>query len=93
MGKCFCQCFVYSPDAIFKEVVIMAWSRSRTPFICACFVACFKLMRSISATSCITWETKMIPLSVILNAGKEACLVMMSIMLFAVFTGVGLETR
>ena len=87
MGKYLCHCFLYSPDAIFKEVLIVAWARSTTPMICACFVvACFKFMPNIWANSCITWETKTLPLSVIMSV------VMMSIMNFAVLTAVGLET-
>ena len=85
-----CPCFVHSPDSIFKVVFIVAWAHSRTPMVCACFVAvCFKSMPNISVSSCITWEMKMLPfLSVI----KEACLVIMSITTFAVLTAVGLET-
>ena len=71
MGKYLCLCFLYSPDAFFKEVVIVAWAPSRTPMVCACFVvACFKSMPNIPTTSCITWETKTLPLSVILSVGK-----------------------
>ena len=71
MGKYLCHCFLYSPDAIFKEVLIVAWARSRTPIVCACFVvACFKFLPNISATSCITWETKTLPFSVIISVGK-----------------------
>ena len=71
MRKYLCHCFLYAPDAFFKEVSIVAWARSRTPMVCACFVvACFKLMLNISATSYITWETKKLPLSVIMNVGK-----------------------
>ena len=66
-----CHCFLYSTDAIFKEILIVAWARSRIPMVYACFiVASFKFMPSISATSCITWETKTLPLSVIVNVGK-----------------------
>ena len=72
---------------------MMAWTRSMTLTVCACFVvAYFKFMRSISLTSCITWETKMLPLSGMVSVGKQACLFMMSIKAFAVFTAVGLET-
>ena len=68
MGKYLSHCFLYSPDAIFKEVSIVAWALSRTSMVFACFVvACFKYMPSISATSCITWETKTLPLSVIMS--------------------------
>ena len=57
MGQYLSDCFVYSPDAIFREIMIMAWARSRTPVVCTCYVvACFKFMPSISATSSITWE-------------------------------------
>ena len=71
MGKYLCHCFLYSPDAIFKEVLIVAWACSRTPIVCACFVvACFKFTPNISSTSCITWETKTLPLSVIMSVGK-----------------------
>ena len=64
---------------------------SRTPNVCACFVAaCFDFMPGSSATSCITWWMKTLPLSVKLSVGKEACLVMMSIKTFALFTAVGL---
>ena len=71
MGRYLCPCFLYSPDAIFKEVLIVAWACSRTPMVCACFVvACFEFMPKISATSCITWETKTLPLSVIMSVGK-----------------------
>ena len=41
MGKYLCHCFLYSPDAIFKEVLIVAWARSRTPIVCACFFGVF----------------------------------------------------
>ena len=93
MGKYLCHCFLYSPVAIFKEVLIVAWARSRTPMVCACFVvACFKFMPSISATSCTTWEIKTLLLSVIMSVGQKACLVIMSNMTSAVFTAVGLET-
>ena len=93
MGKYLCKCFLYSPDAIFKEVLIVAWARSKTPIVLACFVvACFKLMPNISATSCITWEMKTLPLSVIMRVSKQACLVKMSIVTLAVFTAVGLDT-
>ena len=93
MGKYLCHCFLYSPDAISKEVLTVAWARSRTPIVCACFVvACFKFMPNILATSCITSETKKHPLPVIMSAGKLACLVIMSLMTVAVFTAVGLET-
>ena len=72
----------------------MACAPSGTPIVCACFVvACFKFMPSVSATSCITWETRTLPLSFITSVGKWACLVIMSIMTFAVFTAVELETR
>ena len=58
-------------DASLKEVLTGAWPRSRTPMVCACsVVAYFKFMPNISATSCITWETKMLPLSVIMGVGK-----------------------
>ena len=71
MGKYLCHCFLYSADAVFKTVLIVAWAHSRTPIICACFVvACFKLMPNLSATSCITWETKTLPLSVLIRVGK-----------------------
>ena len=61
---------------------------------CACFVvACFKLVPSISALSCVTWESKTFPLSGIRNVGKYACPVIISIMTFTVFTAVELETR
>ena len=66
-----CHCFLYSPGANFKEVLIVAWALSRTPIVCACFVvACFNFMFNISATSCITWETKTLPLSGIMSVGK-----------------------
>ena len=55
-------------------------------FCCDMFV---KFMPGISATSCITWATKTLLLSVIMSVGKYACLVIMSIMNFAVFTAVG----
>ena len=88
-----CHCFLYSPDAIFKEVLIVAWARSRTPMVWAGFVvAFFKFMPSISATSCIIWETKTLPLCVLITLGKWACLVRLSFVTFAVFTAVGLET-
>ena len=62
--------------------------------VCACFAeACPKFMRSISAASCKTWETKTLFLSVKMSARKKACLVMISIVNFAVFTAVGLETE
>ena len=71
MGKYLRHCFLYSSDAIFKEVLIVAWARSMTPIFCACFVVvCFKFMPNISATSCITWETKTLPLSVIMSVAK-----------------------
>ena len=71
MVKYLCHCFLYSPDAIFKEVLIVAWAYSRTLIVCACFVvACFKFMPNISATSCLTWETKTFLLSVIISVGK-----------------------
>ena len=71
MCNYFCHCFLYSPDAIFKEVLIVAWALSRTPMVCACFVvACFEFMASFSAISCITWETKTLPLSVMISVGK-----------------------
>ena len=39
--------------------------------VCACFVvACFKFRPSISATSCINWEPKTLPFSVIMNVSK-----------------------
>ena len=43
MGKYLRHCLLFSPDVIFKEVLIVAWARSRTPMVCSCFVACFKL--------------------------------------------------
>ena len=93
MGKDLCHCFLYPPDAIFKEVLIVSWARSRTPKVRACFgVACFKFMPNFSATSCITWEAKTLPLSVKISEGKKACLVKMSIMTLAVITAVGLDT-
>ena len=93
MGKNLCPCFPYSIDAISKEVLIVAWARSRTPIVSACIVvASFKFMPRFSATSCITLETKTLPLSVLRSMGKKACLVTMSNMTFAVFTAVGLET-
>ena len=71
MGNYLSHCFLYSPDAILKEVLNMAWARSGTPIICACFaVACFKFMQSLSATSCIPWEAKTLLLSIIMSVGK-----------------------
>ena len=71
MGNYLRHCFLYSPDANFKEVLTVAWACSRTPMVCACFVvACFKFLPSISVTSCITWETKTFALSVIMSVGK-----------------------
>ena len=71
MGKYLCHCFLYSLDVIFKEVLNLAWARSRTPIVFAYFfVACFKYLPSISAISCITWETKTLPLSVVMGVGK-----------------------
>ena len=71
MGKYLCHCFLYSPHAIFKEALIVAWVRFSTPMVCACFVvAWFKFMPSISATSCMTWGTKTLPLSVIMSVSK-----------------------
>ena len=29
MGKNLCHCFLYSPDAVFKEVLIVAWVGKR----------------------------------------------------------------
>ena len=53
MGEYFRPCFLFSPDDFFKEVMIVAWARSRTPTVCACFVvACFNFMPSFSTTSC-----------------------------------------
>ena len=52
----------------------------------------FQIYAQYSATSSISWETKTLPLSVLMSVGKYACLVIMSIMTFAVFTAVGLET-
>ena len=93
MGKYLCHCFLYPPDAIFKEVLFVAWALSKTPMVCACFVvACSRFMPSISATSCITWETKTLLFSVMMSIGKWACLAILSIMTFAVFTAMGLET-
>ena len=64
-------CFQFSPGAIFREHLVVAWARSRTPTVCACFVvACFKLTPGISATSCITWERKTLSLSVIMSVGR-----------------------
>ena len=61
--------------------------------VCACFVlACFKFMPSISDTSCIIWETKTLALSVMMSVSKWACLVIISVLTFALFTAVGLET-
>ena len=66
-----CHCSLYSPDAVFKEVLIVVWARFRTPRVCACFVmAIFNYMPNISANLCITWETKTFPLSVIIGVGK-----------------------
>ena len=71
----------------------MAWARSMTTVACACFVvACFKFMPSISATSCITWETKTLPLSVMMSLSRWARLIIMFKITFAVFTAVGLKT-
>ena len=71
MGKYLCHCFLYSRDSIFKEVLMVVWARFRTPMVCASIVvACFGFMPSISATSCITWETKTLHLSVIMSVGK-----------------------
>ena len=70
----------------------MAWARFWTPIACPCFVnASFNYMPSISATSCMTWETKMLPLSVIMSVRRYECLFMMSLKTFAVFfcRGVG----
>ena len=54
-------------------------------------VACFKLISSISAGSCIIWEKKTVLLSLVLSVDKNACLIMMSIMFFSMFTAVALE--
>ena len=71
MGKNLCHCFLYSPDAIFKEVLIVAWAHSGTPMVRACLVvASFKIMPNISASSWVTWQTKTLPLSVIMNVSK-----------------------
>ena len=71
MGKYLCSCFLYSHDAIFKEILIVAWARSRTPIVCARFVvAYFKFMPSVSDTSSMTWETKTLSLSVKMSVGK-----------------------
>ena len=83
MGKFLCHCFLYLPDAILREVSIVAWARPRTPIICACFVvACFRFMPSISSISFITLEMKTLYLSVKMSVRKWACLVMMSILTF-----------
>ena len=71
MGKYLCHCFPWSPDATFGEMLIVAWAHSRTPMVYACFVvSCFKFIPNISATSCTTWETKMLPLSIIMSVGR-----------------------
>ena len=67
MGKRLCHCCLYSPEAVFKEVLVVAWARSSTSIVWACF----KFMPNILATSCITWETKTLPLSVIMTVEKE----------------------
>ena len=93
MGKFMCHCSLCSPDAISKETLIVAWALSWNPKAYACFVvACFKYMPKTSATSCITWETKTLPLSATMSVGKLECLFVLSIMTFVVFTAVGLDS-
>ena len=71
MGKYLCHRFLYSPYAIIKGTFVVAWARFRAPMVCAGFVvACFNFMPSVLAVSCITWETKTLPLSVIMSVGK-----------------------
>ena len=71
MGKSLCHCYLCSHDANFEEIFIVAWARSRTPTVCACFVvSCFKFMSIISAAWCLTWDAKTLPLSIILSVGK-----------------------
>ena len=45
MCKYLCHFFLYSVDAIFKEVLIVAWARSRFSVV----FACFKYMPKVSA--------------------------------------------
>ena len=87
--KIFVPLFFVIAGCHFQELLIVAWvcSGIRAFFV----VECFNDMPSISTNSCITLKTKTPPSSIIMSVGKKACLVMVSIMTFALFTVVGLE--
>ena len=65
---------------------------SKTLKNCVSFVVAQRsVMPRTSGFSCITLETKVEPLSVIINLGRQACLVLISMMTFAVLTALGLD--
>ena len=62
--------------------------------VCECFVVAWRsAIHRTSATSCNTFETENEPLSVIINVGSYAFQFMISTIVFAVFTTVGLDNR
>ena len=83
----------YPPEDVFGDALIVAFVLSKTPMVGAYFVAaCGSVMLRTSAISCIMSERKNEPLSVIIFVGRYACLVIMSMMMFAVQQTLGLDT-
>ena len=55
----------------FREILIVEWALPGPRlFLACCVVTCFDFIPSISTSSCIAWETKTLPLSDIMTAGK-----------------------
>ena len=88
-----CHCLRNAPEDNFSVISIVACIFSRTPIACACIVTAWRSVKYRTSTfSCMTFETKTEPLSVITSGGKYACLVKMSMIVLAVLTAVGLNT-
>ena len=77
------------PEDIFNEVFILTCVLPETPIICACFAVTWRIVIfRTSATSFITFRTKTETLSVFIEIGRFACLVLMLMISFAVLMAV-----
>ena len=80
-------------DFFVSDAFSVACVLSKTPRICAFFVVAWRsVITRTSAILSITFDTKIEPLSIINIVGRKACLVMISVIKYAVVTAVGLDT-
>ena len=81
IGTSLCHIERLSPVDIFSAVLTEACVLSKIPIVCACFVDAWRIwISSICIISATTSDRNCEPLSLRINVGKYACLVMTSTM-------------